>query len=310
MAIALFNKAWDRLKLTLKPDLCRCCHQADVKEPYEWLCVACQDKLQLREEAPLFRRGGSPVLAGYTLSPLLKYQLYQLKFHNKPQFGQTLAEYLLHFWTTQCMARYEARFKQPPIVTVIPPRRLDQTHSHLIRIARPFASQLGYRFEPCALTWCKSTTPQHHLNQRHSRWLNMNGALRLHTRFEEVLAESHAPVIVLDDLVTTGATMCAAIDAISRVDQPGPLSPATPITSIHHPAATALPNTVDHNETIVAQPLASQILGLGLGYLPLAGRHTHGGPGNNPASNPKRQRRHDNNRPHRNRSSFHPVEPV
>lgn len=232
----LFQRAWQRLKLSLKSDVCRGCDQAPLEADHQWLCAACEQTLGLNGAKPLFKRHQAQVFSAFMMGATLKRILYGLKFFGDQGHGLRLAEYLLHYyqWTNHQNAHF--RWEQPPLLLTLPHRapvilenqgaaalRPHRSFNHLAAIARPFAAQCGWEYRQGGLEWQRKTVPQHQLAGRRERWHNLRGALRLNDAVALSLQTDPRPVVILDDLITTGATMTEALAAVRRAGHSGPL---------------------------------------------------------------------------------------
>jgi ComF family protein len=166
-------------------------------ECWSTLDPATSGKGQIRIE------GGIPLFAPFIISdPLLDIVRY-LKFGG----GRTAAE-PLSWW----MAR-SLEVRSDPILVPVPlhsARLRERGYNQAALLAGGVASRLGLRMEPSALARIRKTKRQSDLGPD-ERIGNVRGAFRL---LSPRLIEG-ADIVVVDDLVTTGATVRACLEAIA-----------------------------------------------------------------------------------------------
>ena len=84
-------------------------------------------------------------------------------------------------------------------------------------LAAQLQSRLRWRCQPSLLTRSHPVLGQHHLN-RELRWQNQQGAFRcLHRPGHPSLPAGFRSVLLVDDILTTGATACAAAAALEAM---------------------------------------------------------------------------------------------
>ncbi|MBT8401517.1 MAG: hypothetical protein KJO98_13650 [Rhodothermia bacterium] len=84
---------------------------------------------------------------------------------------------------------------------------LERGYNQATWIGRSLAAEMGVELHPKALTRIRTTETQTALS-REDRWTNVSGAFRAETNLKG------AEVLVIDDVVTTGATIHAVAEAL------------------------------------------------------------------------------------------------
>ena len=129
--------------------------------------------------------------------------IHRLKYEGCFALGQPLAEALIAGWPC---------WPQPPDLIIPiplhPRRRRQRGYNQSELLARPLAQAVGVAYSATALQRTRHTPPQVGLGPR-ARAANVRGA------FTAAPDEAHGrAVILIDDVLTTGATMIAAAEAL------------------------------------------------------------------------------------------------
>ncbi len=199
----------DRLKISLRNDTCILCHQVAPVQHEQTLCPGCERRLHMRQFIPAMNLDVGPMYAACEFPYPVKQLIYGLKFYGKHDHGLTLAEILIHYWQQLPLAQ-----NKHWVVVPIPPH-IDKPHAHLPLIARPFASHFGFDFAEDGLLWTRPVQTQHALSNRRKRGQNMAKALRLNPVMLRRYNTSTS-FLVVDDLLTSGATLAEAMHAVRR----------------------------------------------------------------------------------------------
>lgn len=168
------------------------------------------------------------------LTPTLKKVLYGHKFYGGRHHQRLLQRLWLHGQpTVNALLKRDLGLSKtfaPVWVVSIPSRHRndfeDATQPRLRPIETLFSSVCQGWTQPNApvrylgptgLMWQRDTWPQHRLTQRKERLTNMHHALTVSEDLWQQQTVKHvlpSAIVVLDDLVTTGATAQAALNAI------------------------------------------------------------------------------------------------
>lgn len=130
--------------------------------------------------------------------------LPRLKFHRDLAAGRLLAG---------CMAEAFAALPRPDALVAVPlhPARLRRRgYDQALELARPLADALGIPLMRCALLRMRDTTAQSRLDAK-ARQRNLRGAFAVPMGMQ---LPGH--IALVDDVMTTGATLHAAATALRR----------------------------------------------------------------------------------------------
>jgi len=195
-------------------DLC-----ADCAEALPWnrrACPACALPLPevgvcgdcLRREAALSRRGRtvalSAVHAAFVYAAPLDRLLPRFKFHRDLAAGALLS---------QLMAEAAASLPRPDAVIPVPLHRSRlrrRGYDQALELARPLARSLDLPLRDDLLRRVRSTAPQSELSAP-ARRRNLKDAFAVRPGIA-----LPARVVLVDDVMTTGATLHAAAEALKR----------------------------------------------------------------------------------------------
>src|SRR5690606_11049304 len=198
-------------------DLCQTC--ADALPWLRTACLRCAIPLPGATPGPAMVCGAClqrpPPLAETHAACLygapLDRLLPRFKFHHDLAVGRLLAQLMaraLHPMTTA--------WSQPAALLPVPlhPRRLRQRgYDQALELARPLAHALQLPLLTGALARTRDTTPQSRLHAA-QRQHNLKDAFQVDRAGRSAALPAH--VVLVDDVMTTGATLHAAADALQR----------------------------------------------------------------------------------------------
>ena len=178
------------------------------------LCARCRRRLP-RPPADAFadriaslpgaeRIGHALALWGFDAGGTVQRLQHRLKYGNRPRLGVALGRLVAAQWR-------EAGHPMPDLVVPVPLHRLrllERGYNQAAMLAEGVAAALGADVLPHALDRTRRTRSQTRLGKT-QRWDNVAGAFGL-PHPEAVAGRS---VLVVDDVVTTGATLLAAAAA-------------------------------------------------------------------------------------------------
>ncbi|MCP9943385.1 ComF family protein [Cyanobium sp. ATX 6E8] len=133
----------------------------------------------------------------------VRRQLLQLRKQPQPPLVGVLAEHLADALAAEA-------WEQPPLLVPIPSWK-QRANPLPGLLGRALSWRLGWQQSPL-LERSRAVLGQHHLG-RELRWANQAGAFRC-VAPETLRRRPRPPVLLIDDILTTGATACAAASAL------------------------------------------------------------------------------------------------
>lgn len=189
---------------------CPLCDRPAVVE----LCEYCQRQLlrcQLKNSSN-FWQGQLPVFVWGTYDGVLKRAIAALKYDNQPQLAHLLGHYLGKAWLKSPAATGGQKLTVVPIplhLTKLQQRGYNQAEL----IGQSFCEIAGYKQHPLGLERIRATEAQFGLSVQ-EREQNLADAFVVGKRFHRQLSTS--PVLLVDDIYTSGATVCSAAETLRR----------------------------------------------------------------------------------------------
>lgn len=218
------------LALFLKSNCPLCDRPTDAE-----LCEFCQRQLQRCQlsHPTHFWKGELPVFVWGSYSGALKRAIAALKYDNQPQLARPLGHWLAQSWLNSAAA---TRAKK---LTVIPiplhAAKLKQRgYNQAELIAESFCQITGYKQHPQGLERVRQTEAQFGLSVQ-AREQNLTDAFVMGKRFYK--HPPHSPVLLVDDIYTTGATVRAAVKSLRQqgIDVYGVVAIATSASNPRSP---------------------------------------------------------------------------
>jgi ComF family protein len=182
---------------------CTCCKQAAVCS----ICEDCRKGIKFNNNEPVRIFHDVKIYSAGIYTGNLRKLILSIKFYKRKDASTDLALFLYHYWK---------RLNPPAkIYEVIPvpvhrikkkARGYDQSEL----VARKFCFLTGYKLNSRLLERIKDTHPQHNLSYD-ERKNNLAGAFKLNMKYH-----SQRPILLIDDICTSGATLSEAILACKR----------------------------------------------------------------------------------------------
>lgn len=176
-------------------------------------CKRCHEVLSIRPPRPVSETEDFRCFSATTLNGSVKKLLYGYKFHDRQDAEPELAGLMINHWQhLSGMLGLESLHPENILVVPIPPHE-DQP-SKVEGFASRFARYFGYDYRASTLAWVREVKPQHTILDRRGRSANIAGGLRLRLSLDR----DHARIVIIDDLITTGATLREAYRALREGD--------------------------------------------------------------------------------------------
>ncbi|GAB4218213.1 MAG: ComF family protein [Synechococcales cyanobacterium] len=131
----------------------------------------------------------------------LRQALRCLKYERQPEIGHCLGDWIGHDWERQ----WGRQWTVIPI-PLHPDKRQQRGYNQAELISQRFCEQTGCDHQPHLLQRIRATTPQHGLSAQDRRQ-NVAQAFA-------VYGQPPSPVVLVDDIFTTGSTVSTAIQAL------------------------------------------------------------------------------------------------
>lgn len=197
------------LSLFLKSNCPLCDRPTEIE-----FCQYCQRQLrdcELENPGNLWY-GNLPVFVWGNYGGTLKQAIAALKYNNKPHLSRPLGHWLGEAWLKSPAA---TRWKK---LTVVPiplnvKKQQERGFNQAELIAQSFCEYTGYKQQPQALERIRNTEPQHNKNLQ-ERQQNLKDAFVISKSFQKNPPTS--PVLLLDDIYTSGATVQAATETLRK----------------------------------------------------------------------------------------------
>ncbi len=181
-----------------------------------WWCATCNRQMQhLRLDSStqtktLVTEAGYALrlVSACTYSAPIKDAIHRYKYESTPQLHTAFSRMLMDAWQTQALA--EDVFVPVPLH---PSRRRERGFNQSELLARDLSVNMnqGNLVHPNALARTRPTQQQAHLNAS-ERKANVRDAFTA----EAKLVHGVRRIIIVDDVLTTGATLCECADALIR----------------------------------------------------------------------------------------------
>jgi ComF family protein len=204
-------QVWNRtiasfLKLFLQSN-CPLCQRCTPDE----FCQNCAQKLQ-KFHFPVTRnlkQDSVPIFAWGAYGGLLKRAIAIMKYENQPQIARPLGRWLGEAWLLQ----YGCDRKLTVVPIPLHPNKLKQRgYNQAALIAQSFCEITGLKLKQNGLARVKATEAQFGLSAS-ERERNLVAAFELGQDFHR---RPDAPVLLVDDIYTTGATAKSAVQTLRQ----------------------------------------------------------------------------------------------
>ena len=195
------------LNLFLKSD-CPLCQRHTSRE----LCPYCIKQIQsCHQENPAYLwKQPLPIFAWGNYGGVVKRAIAALKYENQPQIGYILGQWLGESWLLNSPQPQKQLLVVP--IPMHPKKQKQRGFNQAALIAEGFCNVTGYKLKINGLERIKETEAQFNLSPT-QRQQNLAGAFVLG---KDLRRPPNIPVLLVDDIYTTGATVKAAVQTLEK----------------------------------------------------------------------------------------------
>lgn len=178
------------------------------------MCASCQQRLltHQRNSEAQYSEALPRVFAWGQYEGELKRAIAVLKYDRQPQIGTWLGWHLAQAWQDHGLDQTFSKLIVVPI-PLAPGRLQRRGYNQAEWIARAFSTQIRYPLQVEGLVRARETQAQCQVTGQ-ERERNLAGAFQVGRAFSR--SQPKHPVLLIDDIYTTGATIRAATAALHR----------------------------------------------------------------------------------------------
>ncbi len=200
-------KSWTKNFLSLFLDSnCPLCQRSTAEE----ICADCVKQLQRCQLSERDRLKTPSVYAWGAYGGALKRAISMMKYEGQPQIARPLGHALARSWLN-------SPFFAPNLVVVPiplhPHKQKERGYNQAALIAQAFSEITGLRIKESALARVRETQAQYILSPS-ERQRNLAEAFALTPEFRR--HPTNIPILLVDDIYTTGATAISAIQTLEK----------------------------------------------------------------------------------------------
>ena len=225
LPVQILKNICDRLRSYLFQEACRLCTcLVNRDSPAFTVCGECWNKLcSIRPEIEIRQIGSTylmPVHSAVKYDEAMRLLIYKLKYDGDRLIACDLARLLLaayqeicqHYESTQA---HNAEFSPPQLIPIPLSRwkQIQRGFNQAELIARELGKLGGAEIQGWILTRRKHTKAQHELSKSERRE-NLKNAFHC-MRYVKARSKRY-PIIIIDDIFTSGATLCEAAATLYR----------------------------------------------------------------------------------------------
>ena len=170
------------------------------------MCPKCYDELKFSNFHPDRIIDGVNIYSCGIYEKFLQKLIRGLKYHRQKELAFYLAKFMYEYWSEIG----DNRMFQIIPVPLHENRIKKRKYNHMELVAEEFCKMSGYKLNTGLIKRIKDTKPQYKLSRK-ERLINLNKAFTVGTTDNPDL-----PVLILDDICTTGATFEEMINTLKR----------------------------------------------------------------------------------------------
>lgn len=182
---------------------CCCCHSPSSHT----VCSSCLGKIKINNSRPLKIVEDIPVYSLGKYDKELKTLIRKLKYSGKTSIATTISGLIHKYWLAMPLYTKSATVVPIPLHFT---RKLKRGYNQSELIAKAFAEMSGYRLNLRLLKRPVRTKPLYNLSKE-QRQKEMSGVFKCDPKHY-----SGEPVIIIDDICTSGTTLREAIKELKR----------------------------------------------------------------------------------------------
>ncbi|BAY32293.1 hypothetical protein NIES2107_41810 [Nostoc carneum NIES-2107] len=188
---------------------CPLCQRSTTRQ----VCEYCERQLQqCRLEDPnKFWQQTIPVFSWGIYGGSLKRAIAVMKYENQPQISQPLGQWLGETWLLNSPIRHQKLTVVP--IPLHPSKQKKRGYNQAALIAQSFCQTTGLKFKLNGLERVRETKAQFGLSVS-EREQNLAAAFAVGKELRR--SPPTFPVLLVDDIYTTGATAAAAVQTLSQ----------------------------------------------------------------------------------------------
>ena len=161
------------------------------------MCPNCYETLNFASFKPSRIIDGVNIYSAGIYEKNLQKLIRGLKYHRQKELAFYLAKFMYEYWRETGNSGKDFQV----IPTPLHKNRIKQRkYNHMELAAEEFCKLAGYSLNTELITRVKDTKPQYKLSRR-ERLVNLSGAFEI-----DITKNTGKPVLILDDICTTGAT--------------------------------------------------------------------------------------------------------
>ncbi len=205
-------QSWIHLKNLLNLFLQSHCPLCE-RDTSNCFCQYCNQQLQsCQQKHPHHQwKPPLPIFAWGDYRGTLKTAIAKMKYENQPQIGYTLGEYLGKSWLLNLPIPDKKLMIVP--IPLHPNKQKQRGYNQAELIAQGFCTVTGFKLKTDGLARIKETEAQFKLSP-FERENNLLNAFELGKGF--VHRHPQTPILLLDDIYTTGATAKSAVNTLRQ----------------------------------------------------------------------------------------------
>ncbi|MBR6163734.1 ComF family protein [bacterium] len=184
------------------------CYFCGSSDEAKRLCSKCLGSVKILPLQPHSLINGCNVYSASMYDDIVKKLIKRVKYHHDIKLAQEQAKLMADYWL-------KFNFTEKFVVLPVPQHKnriRKRRGNHMDIVGKEFCDLLSYTLLPDFLVRIKDTKPQYKLS-REEREENLKDAFSL---FPEKLPDKSSPILIIDDIKTTGTTLKEIISLLQK----------------------------------------------------------------------------------------------